>query len=125
MSVLANVSLDFNVTPQFGQNQSSSLAPPREKLIRKYSCHSVTLNSKYIKIINNRMYSCFFYSIANWPVSLTAYSSLLFSTESVGYGGRSIRLKQVWARGRSDGLPHISIQNGFGPFGPRRPMKPS
>lgn len=76
--------------------------------------------------IHNKAHSCWLgYSIPNVLVSSTASSSFSWSISSVGYGGRSSRLKQVWARGRLFGFPHFSMQNFLGPTEPRRAAKPS
>lgn len=65
------------------------------------------------------------YSMPNVLVSSTASSSFSYSSSGVGYGGKSSRLKHVWARGSAFGLPHFSMQKRLGPVDPRNAENPS
>lgn len=57
--------------------------------------------------------------------SSTAINSFSKSISKLLYGGKSNRLKQVWARGKLVGFPHFSIQNFLGPLLPLKASNPS
>lgn len=65
------------------------------------------------------------YSIPKLDDSSTASKSFSWSISKELYGGRSSRLKQVWALGKLVGLPHFSMQNFLGPLLPLNASKPS